>query len=180
MEKKKQKNGKKLNIKIKKDNNAHTEQMTPTLGPLDVVQNMDRFFTDYPWMPMWWQRWKNASMLHGSYRDSQTKITPVDLVDMGDQYKIVAEMPGVSKENLDVHITQNAVNICGEAKTEIEEEHEGYLRRERSYSTICRNMPFPEEVNPDKAEATLKDGILKITVAKKTPMKSKGRTIPIK
>ena len=180
MEKKKQKNGKKLNVKIKKGSNARTEQMTPMLGPLDIVQNMDRFFADYPWMPVWWQRWKNASMLHGSYDNSQTKITPVDLVDMGDQYKIVAEMPGVSKENLDVRITENAVNICGEAKTEIEEENEGYLRRERNYSTICRNMLFPEDVDPDKAEATLKEGILEITVAKKTPMKSKGRTIPIK
>ena len=41
-------------------------------------------------------------------------------------------------------------------------------------------MIFPEEVNPDKADATLKDGILEILVKKKTPTASKGRNIPVK
>jgi len=68
--------------------------------------------------------------------------------------------------------------ICGETKTEVKDDSEGYIRRERSYSTLCRTMTFPEEVNPDKAEATLKDGILEVKVAKKSP--TRGRNIPIK
>ena len=41
-------------------------------------------------------------------------------------------------------------------------------------------MIFPEEVNPDKADATLKDGILEINVTKKTPTSAKGKNIPVK
>jgi HSP20 family molecular chaperone IbpA len=41
-------------------------------------------------------------------------------------------------------------------------------------------MVFPEEVNPNKADATLKDGILEILVSKKNPTKNKGRNIPVK
>jgi HSP20 family molecular chaperone IbpA len=41
-------------------------------------------------------------------------------------------------------------------------------------------MVFPEEVNPDKADATLRDGILEIKVTKKTPTAGKGKTIPVK
>ena len=87
-------------------------------------------------------------------------------------------MPGVSKRDLEVSITDNNISICGETKTEIEKEDEGYVRRERSYSTLCRSMAFPQEVNPDKAEAILKDGILEVKVAKKKP--TKGRNVPVK
>lgn len=182
MVRKKNTNEKKLHVKVKKGRDTLVEQpaTSPAWNPFDIMPSMERLFSDYPWMPAWWRRWRMTPSGYGGYINADTKVAPLDLVDMGNQYKIVAEMPGVSKEDLDVHITPTGINICGEAKTEIEEEHEGYLRRERNYSTLCRNMPFPEEVNPEKAEATLKEGILEITVAKKTPMKPKGRTISVK
>ena len=89
-------------------------------------------------------------------------------------------MPGVNKSDIEVNVTENQISICGETKTETKEDDEGWIRRERSYSTICRTMPFPEEVNPDKADAKLKDGILEITVSKKKPTSEKGRNIPVK
>ena len=176
------KTSKKINVKTKKHKDNIAEQPTTAMvwSPIDIIQHMDRLFSDYSWMPTWWKQWRNTPSWSGAYIDSDTKMTPVDLVDLGKEFKIVAEMPGVSKKDLDIHITPTGVRICGEAKTEIEEEHDGYLRRERSYSTLCRNMPFPEEVNPDKAEATLNDGILEIIVAKKEPTKAKGRTVPVK
>ena len=176
------KKGKKINIKTKKDKDVPIEKTkVPALwSPFELFENMDRLFWDDPWMTTWLRR--RPSLIPWSERwvDTDMKISPLDMIDAGDKYKIIAEVPGVSKNDLDVNITPNGIRICGETKCETDEEGEGYIRRERSYSTICRNMVFPEEVNPDKAEATLNDGILEVQVKKKTPTKSKGKKIQVK
>ena len=116
--------------------------------------------------------------LYDRWLEPDMKQTAIDIIDTGKEFKVVAEMPGVSKNDIDVSITDNNISICGEMKTEIEDKNKDYVRHERSYSTLCRSMAFPQEVNPDKAEATLKDGILEVKVAKKTP--TKGRNIRVK
>ncbi len=103
-----------------------------------------------------------------------------DLVDAGNEYRVHAEIPGVPKENLNITIAARGIEIEGEAKTDIEEEKEGFVRRERSYSRIHRSLPFPEEVIPDKAEATLKDGLLEVRIPKKTPTEFKKHKVEIK
>lgn len=173
---------KKVNIKTEKGTKTPVERTTtPTVwNPFEIFENMDRFFMEDPWAPMWWRHKRPLIPWSARWLEPDTKIAPLDLVDTGNKYKIIAEVPGVLKKNLDVNITENTISICGETKTETKEEDEGYVRRERSYSTLCRNMTFPEEVNPDKAEATLKDGILEIHVSKKTPTTGKGRKISVK
>jgi HSP20 family protein len=138
---------------------------------------MDRLFWDDPWMPGWRRRWQ-PSPWSERWLDTETKLTPLDIVDTGKEFKVFAELPGVSKQDLEVNVTSKGISICGETKTESKKDEEGYVRRERSYSTICRNMVFPEEVNPDRAQATLKDGILEVVVPKKKPIQ--GRTVPVK
>lgn len=172
--------GKHVPIKIKKDKKTPpAEQTTPSVwNPFEVMENMGRFFMDDPWRPLWWRRWLSSDPWYHEGMSPEVKPATMDMINLGDTFKIIAELPGVQKKDLEVNITANKISICGEAKTDIEEEHEGYVRRERSYSTLCRNIVFPEEVNPDKAEAMLKDGILEILVWKKTP--TKGRNIPIK
>ena len=173
---------KKINIKTNKDKKSTPEKTTtPTVwNPWDIMETMDRFFWDDPWTPFWRkQRW-GGIIPRETWLDTDTKITAIDMVDTGKKYKITAEMPGVNKKDIEVNITPNNISICGETKTESKEKDEGWVRHERSYSTICRTMMFPEEVNPDKADATLKDGILEISVNKKTPTSGKGRNIPVK
>ena len=173
---------KKINIKTKKDKKSKPEKTTtPTVwNPWDIMETMDRFFWDDPWTPFWRkQRW-GGIIPRETWLDTDTKITAIDMVDTGKKYKITAEMPGVNKKDIEVNITPNNISICGETKTESKEKDEGWVRHERSYSTICRTMPFPEEVDPNKADASLKDGILEITVSKKKPTTEKGRNIPVK
>jgi HSP20 family protein len=172
-------NEKKITIKTPKKEEAITPTTKDIWNPFDVMENMNRFFWDDPWMPLWWRRWQHTEPWNQNQMQTDSKPTPVDLVDQGDHYKIVAEMPGIAKKDLDVTITPTTIKICGETKTEFDEENKGYIRRERRYSTLCRNMRFPEEVNPDKADATLTDGILQIKIPKKTPTKQ-GKKITIK
>lgn len=167
-------------VKIKKE-----DTKSPAVwNPFDIMDAMDRFFWEDPWTPFWQhKRWgslipRQPFLTHRWEPDM--KITAVDLVDTGKQYKVLAEMPGVSKKDIEVSITPNDIRICGEIKTEDRKAEEGYVRQERSYSTLCRTMLFPHEVNPDKAEASLKDGVLEIKVDKKIQTDTKGRKIPVK
>ena len=172
-----------IKIKEKKDKKLLPEKTTiPAVwNPFNIIDTMDRWFWEDPWTPLWRRRWGSIiprETWYDHWLEPNMKQTAIDIIDTGKEFKVVAEMPGVSKKDIDVSITDNKVSICGEMKTEIEDKNEGYVRHERSYSTLCRSMAFPQEVNPDKAEATLKDGILEIKVAKKTP--TKGRNIPVK
>ena len=174
---------KKIKLNTKKGKKTTPEKPTaPTVwNPFDIMDTMDRWFWEDPWTPMWRRRWGSLiprETWYDRWLDPDMKQTAMDIIDTGKEYKVVAEMPGVSKNDLEVSITDNDISICGETKTEIEKEDEGYIRRERSYSTLCRSMAFPQEVNPDKAEAILKDGILEVKVAKKKP--TKGRNVPVK
>lgn len=178
-----QKKENKINVKSKKAKKITQEKpATPAIwNPFDIMESMDRWFWEDPWRPLWRRRWGSLipqDFWSNRWLESDMRPTAIDIIDTGKEFKVVAEMPGVSKEDLEVSITDNNISICGETKTEVKDENEGYIRRERSYSTLCRTMAFPEEVNPDKAEATLKDGILEVKVAKKTP--TKGRNIPVK
>lgn len=103
-----------------------------------------------------------------------------DLVDAGKEYRVHAEIPGISKENLNITVAARGIEIEGEAKTDIEEENEGFVRRERSYSKVHRSLPVPEEVIPEKAEATLKDGLPEVRIPKKTPTEVKKHKVEVK
>ena len=92
-----------------------------------------------------------------------------DLIDMGKEYKLRAEIPGIPRDKIDITIDTTSVEISAEAKTETDEEKKGYVSRERTYSSLYRSVAFPEEVIPEKAEATYRDGILELTVPKKIP-----------
>jgi len=107
------------------------------------------------------------------------RLIPVDLMDTGKTYQIITEMPGIDKKDIEITITAKTISICGATETKIRNEAKGYIKKERGYSTLCRYLRFPEDVNPDNAEAILNDGILQINVHKKTPSEKSNR-VPVK
>jgi HSP20 family molecular chaperone IbpA len=92
-----------------------------------------------------------------------------DLRDAGDKFVVHAEVPGIPKDKIDITVTKDDVEISGEAGTEKEEKKKGYVFRERGHSSFYKRIAFPEEVVPDKAQSTVKDGVLEVDVPKKTP-----------
>jgi HSP20 family protein len=98
-----------------------------------------------------------------------TKLALLDIKDNGDELLIEAEMPGIPKENIDIQLTENSIEICGEVKSDVVTEDEGYIKKERNYQTCVRHVPLPEEIIPEKADATLEDGILFVKLPKKRP-----------
>jgi HSP20 family protein len=75
-----------------------------------------------------------------------------------------ADLPGLSKDDINVDITDDAIKIRGERRQEKEENDEGYYRSERSYGSFYREIPLPRGVNRDEANASFRNGVLEITM----------------
>jgi HSP20 family protein len=95
-----------------------------------------------------------------------------DVTDTGTAYKVVAEIPGIPKEKLDIRIRGATVEIRAEHEAEKEEKEERYLRRERTYSGYYRAFELPEPVVAADAKAKVQDGVLELELPKQTPTPS--------
>ena len=90
---------------------------------------------------------------------------------------VPADIPGVKKEDLDLWVRHNAVNLRGTAHQEEEAKEAQYYRRELSRAEYSRSVRLPAEVNGDQAKARFQDGILELTLPKVAP--SSRRTIKV-
>jgi HSP20 family protein len=93
----------------------------------------------------------------------------VDILDLGDALQVVADMPGVRKEDIEINLTPERVEISAESSTETERKDEEYTYRERGYASYKRVLDLPADVLTDKAEASFKNGVLEINLPKKEP-----------
>ena len=90
----------------------------------------------------------------------------VDVLDKGNEYILTADLPGVEKGNISIDVKDDVVNIIAKKEFEEEEEKEGYIRRERSFTGFRRSIRLSEGVNIDKADATFKNGVLELILPK--------------
>jgi HSP20 family protein len=104
---------------------------------------------------------------HGGYRMPMVRQPLLDIEDTGKNIMVTAEMPGIPKENIDIKVTENSLEISAKAQQDIEDKGKDYYHRERSYQSYHRSLPLPTEVDHKKVDAELKDGILKVTLPKK-------------
>jgi HSP20 family molecular chaperone IbpA len=100
----------------------------------------------------------------------------VDVLDLGDALQVVADMPGVRKEDIEINLTPERVEISAESSTETERKEEEYTYRERGYASYRRVLDLPADVLPDKAEASFKNGVLEVTLQKKEPTEVEKKT----
>jgi HSP20 family protein len=95
-----------------------------------------------------------------------------DVTDTGSAYKVVADIPGIPKEKLDIRIRGPTVEIRGETTSEKEETVERFLQRERTYAGFYRAFELPEPVVASGAKAKVTDGVLELELPKQTPTPS--------
>jgi HSP20 family protein len=92
-----------------------------------------------------------------------------DVSDTGPTYKIVAEVPGIPKEKIDIRVRGTNVEIRGEQATETEEKAHEYVHRERRYAGYYRSVDLPEPVVAENASAKVANGLLELELPKRTP-----------
>ncbi len=111
------------------------------------------------------------SLMRDVDKEPQLKI---DVVEDDKAYRVKAEVPGVSKEDIKVAVNGNQVTISAEVKKEAEEKKgETVVHRERYYGRQSRTFTLMNEIDQNASEAIYKDGVLELTLPKKggTPMK---------
>lgn len=88
----------------------------------------------------------------------------VDVLQREGQWIIRADLPGVTKGDVKVELTEDTLTIEGERKAEKEERREGYRYCERSYGHFFRTLPLPEGVDAEKATAEFNNGVLEVVI----------------
>jgi HSP20 family protein len=112
-------------------------------------QQLDQMFDDTP-----------------QQRGSAGVFPLTNLTEDKDKYYVRAELPGVKGDEIEIQITGKNLAISGERKIAEAEEGARYHRREREAGTFSRMIGLPGEVDTDKVEANLENGVLTIVVSK--------------
>jgi len=92
---------------------------------------------------------------------------------------VTAELPGVRREDLKVHIENGMLTLEGERRAEKEEKREGYYHSERSYGTFFRSVALPENAKTDAVTAEMNNGVLEIAIPVPEE-KTKRLEVPVK
>ena len=100
-----------------------------------------------------------------------------NLTEDKENYYVRAELPGVKGDELDIQVTGNNLAISDERKIAAEEEDAKYHRREREAGTFSRMIALPDEVDTEKVEANLENGILTVVISKAEIAKPKQITL---
>jgi HSP20 family protein len=112
--------------------------------------------------------------------EPRTLWTPqIDVQQRNDAVVVRADLPGVRKEDLQVEVDGDALIISGQRREEREAggDDQGYRMVERSYGSFYRSVPLPQGANPDEIEATMRDGVLTVTLP--VPEAARPRKITI-
>lgn len=149
-----------------------TKAVAPWRPFLDLARwerEMDRMMEDFfgrrarPWWP---ERWFRID-------EREIGMPPVDVFEDKDDIVVKAELPGMTKEDIEVSLTDHTLTIKGEKKKEEEVKEENYYRSERSYGSFVRTVELPTEVYTDKVKAAFKNGVLEVRVPKTEEAKTK-------
>ena len=100
----------------------------------------------------------------------------VTFEDTGEAFRLSAELPGISEKDIDIDVTAKALTIKAARKTEVPEGYTAH-RRERQSFSFTRSYELPLPVDPEKVQASLKQGILTLTLPKVAEVQPKRVTV---
>jgi HSP20 family protein len=105
--------------------------------------------------------------------DSDIAEPALDLYEDGNGIVVKAELPGMTQDDIQISFADNVLTIRGEKKKDEEDRGKDHYRAERVYGAFVRSLVLPAEVNPDKALAIFKNGVLEIRLPKNESAKKK-------
>jgi len=103
----------------------------------------------------------------------------VDIHETDEGLVLIAELPGVAKEDIHIDIKENLLILKGERKRDVNVKEENYYRMERYYGPFSRTFTFPYPVESEKIEANLKDGLLEIQLPRQKEQETKAITVEV-
>ena len=148
------------------------ESMERAASPLSAFhQEMDRLFSDF---------FGDAGLTPFRGLEAGTFVPRVEVKEDDKQCQVTAELPGIDEKDIHISVTDDILTIEGEKKSETEEKEKGTYRSERYYGAFRRELHLPSGIDMQKAEASFKNGVLKLTLPKTEQAQKTARWIPIK
>lgn len=146
------------------------------------ADEMDRLFDDFGFGRALGPRVSSRAALspwQSLSSEWQTFTPDVEVFHRDNELVIRADLPGLSRDDIKVDVTEDRVTIQGERKRGHEEKREGFYRSERAYGSFSRIVSIPEGTITDQAKATFKDGVLEITMPAPPEQVRRGRRLEI-
>jgi len=144
-------------------------------SPLSSIEReMSRFFRKFP------QSFFDELPFRMDSAIPLLAMPHVDVVEKEDEIQVTAELPGMEEKDIDVSVSEDILTIKGEKKQEKEEKGKNYYRKERSFGEFKRNIALPAEIDPEKINATIKHGVLSITLKKTKAEQKKQKKVNVK
>jgi len=132
-------------------------------------RNMRRFFDDF-----------DSNFFNFTPIVNNGNFMPaVDINEDKDNLYIIAELPGLTKDDVKLTVSEGTLSIRGQKNREEEHKDRNFYRMERNYGEFVRQFTLPEGVKEEDIQADFKDGVLEIMVPKKEPSKPKEREVAI-
>jgi len=159
-----------------------------------TARHMDSIFENFrneiegmlnPWLTHHLNRFPRSEIT-GEEQEGAIRMPLYDMVDKGNSYELRVELPGVKKDKIQVIATDDSIEISAENSEQKSKEGQkkkaDYVYNQLSYTSFYSTIPVPEEIRSAEVTAKANNGILTLTLPKKTPSKDeklKSRTINV-
>jgi HSP20 family protein len=113
--------------------------------------------------------------------EEDERLPLIDVQDRGDHLLVIAEMPGIPKQDVSLQVREDRLEVHGEhmLACELDAVDYAYLCNERTSTNFHRVVPLPVSVVPDGAKAKMSDGVLEVRLPKKSPS-SAGKSVALR
>jgi HSP20 family protein len=138
--------------------------MRPDFGLFGLHREIDRLFSEFA------QGTGPAG--------TQSIIPSIEISETDKTVEISAEMPGLERKDVEISIEDDTLTIRGEKKIEESKKDKNVQLSERTYGVFYRVLQLPSGIDPSSVQATMSNGVLKITIPK--PAKSEPKKIEVK
>jgi HSP20 family protein len=128
--------------------------------------NVERMFEE--WFEDFWSRpvsrfWRPDFL---RLRSIALEAPALDVYDQKDDVIVKAEIPGLTKDEIEISLEGNFLTVKGEKKKEEEVKEEDYYRHERTFGAFSRTIELPVDIKTDKVNASFNNGVLEIRLPK--------------
>ena len=137
-----------------------------------------RYWSQDPWRQIRRLQDEMNRVFSGIDRPRATAFPPVNVWSSPDGVAVTAELPGLDPSNLEISATDDNLTLQGELPSPLKEEGVTWHRREPRGGRFSRPIPPPFRIDADSVDASFRDGVLRISLAR--PEEEKPRKIEVK
>lgn len=109
----------------------------------------------------------------------QKSVPAVNIVEQDNAFEIELAAPGLEKKDFKVTVEKGVLTISAEKEMKSEENDDNYTRKEFNYTSFSRSFALPENVSDEDIKGNYQNGVLKLSIKKKTPTKAAKKAIEI-